>query len=161
MIQKGNDFWNSAFFCGSAAVVRKATLLEVGGIAVETVTEDCHTSLRLHSRGYDSVYYDKIMVAGLAPEQFSSYIGQQVRWARGMAQILRLENPLFNRSLNLTMEQRLCYFSATFHFFFGFPRLMYALAPALYLVFGINLVRRLGDRNACLCLAPHYSGHEC
>ena len=154
VIQKGNDFWNSAFFCGSAAVVRKATLLEVGGIAVETVTEDCHTSLRLHSRGYDSVYYDKIMVAGLAPEQFSSYIGQQVRWARGMAQILRLENPLFNRSLHLTMEQRLCYFSATFHFFFGFPRLMYALAPALYLVFGINLVRGLGIETLAYAL-PH------
>ena len=154
VIQKGNDFWNSAFFCGSAAVVRKATLQEVGGIAVETVTEDCHTSLRLHSRGYDSVYYDKIMVAGLAPEQFSSYIGQQVRWARGMAQILRLENPLFNRSLHLTMEQRLCYFSATFHFFFGFPRLMYALAPALYLVFGINLVRGLGIETLAYAL-PH------
>ncbi|MBD3881701.1 UDP-forming cellulose synthase catalytic subunit [Phormidium tenue FACHB-886] len=154
VIQKGNDFWNSAFFCGSAAVVRKAAVLEVGGIAVETVTEDCHTSLRLHSRGYDSVYYDKIMVAGLAPEQFSAYIGQQVRWARGMAQILRLENPLFNRRLHLTVEQRLCYFSATFHFFFGFPRLMYALAPILYLVFGINLVRGLGVETLAYAL-PH------
>ncbi|HEY9628495.1 MAG TPA: UDP-forming cellulose synthase catalytic subunit [Coleofasciculaceae cyanobacterium] len=154
VIQKGNDFWNATFFCGSAAVVRKSALEEVGGIAVETVTEDCHTSLRLHSRGYQSVYYDKIMVAGLAPEQFSSYIGQQVRWARGMAQILRLENPLFNRKLHLTFPQRLCYFSATFHFFFGFPRLMYALAPALYLVFGINLVRGLGIETLAYAL-PH------
>jgi cellulose synthase (UDP-forming) len=154
VIQKGNDFWNATFFCGSAAVVRKSALEEVGGIAVETVTEDCHTSLRLHSRGYQSVYYDKIMVAGLAPEQFSSYIGQQVRWARGMAQILRLENPLFNRKLHLTLPQRLCYFSATFHFFFGFPRLMYALAPALYLVFGINLVRGLGIETLAYAL-PH------
>ncbi len=144
VIQKGNDFWNAAFFCGSAAVVRKDYVLEVGGIAVETVTEDCHTSLRLHSQGYDSVYYDKIMVAGLAPEKFSAYVGQQVRWARGMAQILRIENPLFNRKLKLTLPQRLCYFSATTHFFFGFPRLMYALAPILFLLFGVNLVRGLG-----------------
>jgi len=154
VIQKGNDFWNAAFFCGSAAVVRKSALEEVGGIAVETVTEDCHTSLRLHSRHYQSVYYDKIMVAGLAPEQFSSYIGQQVRWARGMAQILRLENPLFNPKLRLSFPQRLCYFSATFHFFFGFPRLMYALAPAMYLVFGINLVRGLGIETLAYAL-PH------
>jgi cellulose synthase (UDP-forming) len=77
VIQKGNDFWNAAFFCGSAAVIRKDYVLEVGGIAVETVTEDCHTSLRLHSQGYDSVYYDKIMVAGLAPEKFSSYVGSR------------------------------------------------------------------------------------
>jgi cellulose synthase (UDP-forming) len=142
ILQKGNDFWNASFFCGSAAVVRKTHLLEVGGIAVETVTEDCHTSLRLHSKGYETVYYDKIMVAGLAPEKFSSYIGQQVRWARGMAQILRLEWPLFNRQL--TLPQRICYTSATTHFFFGFPRLMYAIAPIAFLVFGVNLVRGLG-----------------
>lgn len=154
VIQKGNDFWNAAFFCGSAAVIRKDYVLEVGGIAVETVTEDCHTSLRLHSQGYDSVYYDKIMVAGLAPEKFSSYVGQQVRWARGMAQILRLENPLFNRKLKLTIPQRLCYFSATSHFFFGFPRLMYAFAPMLFLLFGLNLVRGLGVETLAYAV-PH------
>ncbi len=154
VIQKGNDFWNAAFFCGSAAVIRRDSLLEVGGIAVETVTEDCHTSLRLHSAGYDTVYYDKIMVAGLAPEKFSAYVGQQVRWARGMAQILRLENPLFNRRLKLTIPQRLCYFSATSHFFFGFPRLMYALAPMLFLLFGINLVRGLGIETLAYAV-PH------
>ncbi|MCU0523968.1 MAG: UDP-forming cellulose synthase catalytic subunit [Elainella sp. Prado103] len=154
VIQKGNDFWNAAFFCGSAAVIRKDYVLEVGGIAVETVTEDCHTSLRLHSRGYESVYYDHIMVAGLAPEKFSSYVGQQVRWARGMAQILRLENPLFNRKLQLTVPQRLCYFSATTHFFFGFPRLMYAISPVLFLLVGINLVRGLGVETLAYAI-PH------
>ena len=154
VIQKGNDFWGAAFFCGSAAVFRKQHVLEVGGIAVETVTEDCHTSLRLHSRGYESVYYDKIMVAGLAPEKFSSYVGQQVRWARGMAQILRIENPLFNPRLNLSVPQRLCYFSACSHFFFGFPRLMYTFAPILYLLFGLNLVRGLGLETLAYAL-PH------
>jgi cellulose synthase (UDP-forming) len=155
VLQKGNDFWNAAFFCGSAAVVRKSHLLEVGGIAVETVTEDCHTSLRLHSLGYETVYYDRIMVAGLAPEKFSAYVGQQVRWARGMAQILRLENPLFNPKLKLTIPQRICYFSATSHFFFGFPRLMYAIAPALFLVFHINPIRGLGLETLAYAL-PHF-----
>jgi cellulose synthase (UDP-forming) len=155
VLQKGNDFWNAAFFCGSAAVVRKAHLLEIGGIAVETVTEDCHTSLRLHSLGYETVYYDRIMVAGLAPEKFSAYVGQQVRWARGMAQILRIENPLFNPRLKLSIPQRICYFSATSHFFFGFPRLMYALAPALFLVFGINPIRGLGLETLAYAL-PHF-----
>jgi cellulose synthase (UDP-forming) len=154
VLQKGNDAWNAAFFCGSAAVVRRSHLLEVGGIATETVTEDCHTSLRLHSLGYRTIYYDKIMVAGLAPEKFSAYVGQQVRWARGMAQILRLENPLFNRQLKLSIPQRVCYFSATSHFFFGFPRLMYALAPTLFLLFSINSVRGLGIETLFYAL-PH------
>ncbi|MEO0351187.1 MAG: UDP-forming cellulose synthase catalytic subunit [Cyanobacteria bacterium P01_A01_bin.15] len=154
VLQKGNDFWNAAFFCGSAAVIRRNYLLDIGGIATETVTEDCHTSLRLHSLGYRTVYYDKIMVAGLAPEKFSSYVGQQVRWARGMAQILRIENPLFNRRLKLRLSQRFCYFSATSHFFFGFPRLMYAIAPNLFLLFGINPVKGFGIETLFYAL-PH------
>lgn len=154
VLQKGNDFWNAAFFCGSAAVIRKEYALQVGGIATETVTEDCHTAFRLHSLGYESVYYDKIMVAGLAPEKFSSYVGQQVRWARGMAQILRLENPMFNRKLNLTLSQRICYFSATSHFFYGLPRLMYAIAPTLFLLFGINPIQGLGTETIVYAL-PH------
>ncbi|MHC5896946.1 UDP-forming cellulose synthase catalytic subunit [Nostoc sp.] len=154
VLQKGNDFWNAAFFCGSAALIRKSHALEVGGIAVETVTEDCHTALRLHSLGYKSVYYDKIMVAGLAPETFSSYVGQQVRWARGMAQILRLENPVFNRKLNLTFAQRICYFSATSHFLYGYPRLTYAIAPPLFLLFGVNSVQGLGLETLAYAL-PH------
>jgi cellulose synthase (UDP-forming) len=154
VLQKGNDFWNAAFFCGSAAVIRKEYALQIGGIATETVTEDCHTAFRLHSLGYESVYYDKIMVAGLAPEKFSAYVGQQVRWARGMAQILRIENPLINPKLNLTIAQRLCYFSATSHFFYGFPRLMYAIAPPLFLLFGINSVKGLGLETLFYAL-PH------
>ncbi len=154
VLQKGNDFWNAAFFCGSAAVIRKDYVLKVGGIATETVTEDCHTSLRLHSLGYETVYYDKIMIAGLAPEKFSAFVGQQVRWARGMAQILRLENPLLNPGLKLTLPQRLCYFSATSHFFFGFPRLMYAIAPTLFLLFGISPISGLGVETLTYAL-PH------
>jgi cellulose synthase (UDP-forming) len=154
VVQKGNDFWNAAFFCGSAAVIRRSHLLQVGGIAVETVTEDCHTSFRLHALGYESVYYDKIMIAGLAPEKFSALVGQQVRWARGMAQILRIENPLLNLRLKLSLPQRLCYFSAMFGFFYGFPRLIYAIMPTLFLLFGINPIRGLGLETLAYAL-PH------
>lgn len=48
--------WDATFFCGSCAVIRRKPLDEIGGIAVETVTEDAHTSLRLHRRGYTSAY---------------------------------------------------------------------------------------------------------
>ncbi|NEQ70033.1 MAG: glycosyltransferase [Symploca sp. SIO2D2] len=144
VLQKGNDFWNAAILCGSAVLLRKEYVLQVGGMATETLTEDCHTSLRLHSLGYKSIYYDKILAAGLAPTRFSSYIKQQIRWARGTAQVLRLENPLFNPKLNLTIPQRLCYFSATSYFFYGYSRLMYVLAPALFLLCAISPIKHLG-----------------
>ena len=57
LIQNGNDLWNGTFFCGSCAIIRRGPLEEIGGVAVETVTEDAHTSLRLHRLGYNSAYY--------------------------------------------------------------------------------------------------------
>ena len=48
LVQDANDYWNSAFFCGSCAVLRRTALEEIGGFAVETVTEDAHTMLKMH-----------------------------------------------------------------------------------------------------------------
>lgn len=136
VIQVGNDFWNSAFFCGSSAVLRRSALEDVGGIATETVTEDAHTALRMHARGWDSAYLALPQAAGLATERFAFYVSQRMRWARGMIQILLLDNPLLKRGL--TWAQRLNYLSAAGHFLFGLPRMVYLLAPPAYLVFGVH-----------------------
>ena len=93
LVQDGNDMWDASFFCGSCAVIKRTALDEIGGIAVETVTEDAHTSLRLHRLGYTSAYIRIPLAAGLATESLSAHIGQRIRWARGMVQILRLDNP--------------------------------------------------------------------
>jgi cellulose synthase (UDP-forming) len=134
IVQDGNDFWNATFFCGSCAVLRRPALLEIGGVAVETVTEDCHTALRMHTRQWNTAYINIPQAAGLATESLSSHIGQRIRWARGMVQILRLENPLFNPKL--TLAQRFCYFNACSHFLYALPRLIFLTAPLVYLLFG-------------------------
>jgi cellulose synthase (UDP-forming) len=138
LIQDGNDFWNSTFFCGSCAVLRRAPLMEIGGIAVETVTEDAHTALKLHRRGYTSAYINRPLAAGLATESLSAHVGQRIRWARGMAQIFRLDNPLGGPGLSLW--QRLCYSTAMLHFFFGLPRLVFLTAPMAYLFFEWHVI---------------------
>jgi len=132
LIQDGNDLWNSTFFCGSCAVMRRTALEEVGGIAVETVTEDAHTSLRMHRLGYHSAYLRAPISAGLATETLSAHIGQRIRWARGMAQILRVDNPLLGSGLR--WQQRLCYFNAMMHFLAGIPRLIFLTAPLAFLL---------------------------
>ena len=117
--------------CGTAA----AALDEIGGIAVETVTEDAHTALRMQRRGWNTAYINIPQAAGLATESLSAHIGQRIRWARGMVQILRRENPLFGRGLSLA--QRLCYFNATTHFLFAVPRLIFLTVPLTYLLLGM------------------------
>lgn len=132
LIQDGNDMWNASFFCGSCAVLRRGPLEEVGGIAVETVTEDAHTALKMHRLGYTSAYLNIPQAAGLATESLSAHIGQRMRWARGMAQIFRLDNPLRGKGLN--MGQRICYANAMLYFLNGFPRLIFMLAPLAFLL---------------------------
>ena len=51
-----------------------------------------------------------------------------------MTQILRLENPLFGRGLKLA--QRLCYLNSAAHFLFALPRLVFLMAPLIYLIYG-------------------------
>uniref|UniRef100_S0DF04 Cellulose synthase catalytic subunit [UDP-forming] n=1 Tax=termite gut metagenome TaxID=433724 RepID=S0DF04_9ZZZZ len=132
LVQDGNDMWDATFFCGSCAVIRRGPLDEVGGIAVETVTEDAHTSLRLHRRGYTSAYMRIPQAAGLATESLSAHIGQRIRWARGMVQIFRTDNPLFGKGLK--MSQRICYANAMLHFLSGVPRLIFLTAPLAFLL---------------------------
>ncbi|MFV0576415.1 MAG: UDP-forming cellulose synthase catalytic subunit [Vibrio sp.] len=132
LIQDGNDLWDAAFFCGSCAILRREPLEEVGGIAVETVTEDAHTSLRMHRLGYRSAYLRKPLSAGLATESLSAHIGQRIRWARGMAQIFRIDNPFMGKGLK--WHQRLCYANAMMHFLSGIPRIIYLLAPLAFLI---------------------------
>ncbi|MGO8758431.1 MAG: UDP-forming cellulose synthase catalytic subunit [Terracidiphilus sp.] len=132
VVQDGNDFWNSSFFCGSCAILRREALDRIGGIAVETVTEDAHTSLRLQMAGWNTAYINIPQAAGLATERLSAHVGQRIRWARGMIQVLRMENPLF--APGLKFPQRLCYFNAVGHFLYAVPRLIFLTAPLIYLL---------------------------
>lgn len=138
LVQKGNDFWNASFFCGSCAVLRREMLLEVGGIAVNTVTEDAHTSLKLHRLGYHSHYLGIPQAAGLSTETLADFLGQRMRWARGMAQIFRMDNPFLGSGLSLM--QRICYSTAMLNFLSGIPRLVFLTAPLGFLFFHAYLI---------------------
>ncbi len=132
LCRTGNDFWNATFFCGSCAVLRRTALDEIGGIATETVTEDAHTSLRMQMKGWNTAYINIPQAAGLATERLSAHVGQRIRWARGMIQILRTDNPLTAHGLKF--PQRLCYFNAMLHFLYALPRLLFMVSPLMYLL---------------------------
>lgn len=136
-IQKGLDRWNASFFCGSAAVLRREALEEVGGFSGITITEDCETALELHARGWNSLYIDKPLISGLQPETFASFVGQRSRWCQGMVQILMLKNPLFKRGLSL--PQRLSYISSSLFWFFPFVRSVFFVAPLLFILFDMKI----------------------
>ncbi|MEN3261912.1 UDP-forming cellulose synthase catalytic subunit [Sodalis endosymbiont of Spalangia cameroni] len=137
-VQQGNDNWNATFFCGSCAVIRRTALEETHGFAVETVTEDAHTALKLQRKGWNSAFLAIPLAAGLATERLGLHVIQRIRWARGMTQILRMDNPLFGRGLQ--WQQRLCYLNAMLHFQYGLPRVVFLTAPLAYLLFNQNII---------------------
>ncbi|WP_428944736.1 UDP-forming cellulose synthase catalytic subunit [Pantoea sp. FN060301] len=137
-VQQGNDNWNATFFCGSCAVIRRSALEEIGGFATETVTEDAHTALKMQRRGWKSAFLALPLAAGLATERLGLHVVQRTRWARGMTQIFRVDNPLLGRGLK--WQQRLCYLNAMLHFQFGLPRVVFLTAPLAYLLFNLNII---------------------
>jgi len=137
MTQRGLDKWDASFFCGSAALLRRSMLRETGGFSGVTITEDCETAFELHAKGYSSVFVDKPLIAGLQPETFASFIGQRVRWCQGMLQILMLKNPAFKKGLKPI--QKLGYLSSMTFWFFPFPRLVFMLAPLVYILLDVKI----------------------
>ncbi len=135
--QRGLDKWNGSFFCGSAALLRRAALMTTGGFSGITITEDCETALGLHAQGWTSIYVDKPLIAGLQPETFSSFIGQRSRWCQGMFQIFLLKNPALHKGLKPI--QRIAYASSMVFWFFPIPRLIFMIAPLLYIFLDVKI----------------------
>ncbi|HET7037008.1 MAG TPA: glycosyltransferase family 2 protein [Thermomicrobiaceae bacterium] len=136
VIQPGKNRWNAAFWCGSPAIVRRAALDSVGGVATGSITEDIHTSLRLHSAGWKTIYHNETLAYGIAPQTLHAFALQRLRWAQGTMQILRSrENPLIKP--RLTLAQRLNYLASMLTYFDSFQKLIYLLVPALILVTGV------------------------
>ena len=138
VMQPGMDAWGSTFFCGSAAVLRRSVIDEIGGISGETITEDAETTLNALALGYTTAYFNKPLVSGLQPETFSGFLAQRVRWSQGMLQIFLLKKPWALRGL--TLAQRILFTNFSLFWGFSVSRMLLLLTPPLYLVFSIKLL---------------------
>ncbi|HYQ78148.1 MAG TPA: glycosyltransferase [Solirubrobacterales bacterium] len=97
----GKDRHGAAYWCGSAALINRHALLEIDGVATETIAEDFHTTIRLQRYGWRTRYHDEVLVQGLAPHDLDGYLLQRDRWARGNLAVFTLpESPLRAKTLN-------------------------------------------------------------
>lgn len=134
-IQPAKNSFNAAFFCGSSALFRRTAIDSVEGFSTETATEDIHTSIRIHAKGWKSLFIPKRLAFGLAPEDMTEYHKQRVRWGAGSLGLLlrSKDSPLLIRGLSF--KQRLAYFHSTLAHMMGIYKLMYILMPALTIFF--------------------------
>jgi cellulose synthase (UDP-forming) len=135
VLQPGRDYWNATSSCGTSVVYRRSAILDIGGFAPETVTEDMHTAVRLHKRGYKSVYYPEPLAFGVAPNDLAEYAKTRHRWGQGNIQGLRCEGVPFSRGL--TLMQRICYLQLGLMYLEGWQRLILYLAPPFILMTGL------------------------
>jgi cellulose synthase (UDP-forming) len=153
VIQAGKDRLNSAFFCGSCAVIRRQALDDIGGFATGSVTEDIHTSIKLHKRGWKSVYYSRSLAFGLAPSSAIPFLKQRLRWGQGAMQVWRQEGIVFTRGLSL--GQRISYLATMLAYFEGWQRAVFFLAPVVVLTTGVMPILSL-DAAFLARFIPYY-----
>lgn len=130
------DGANSALCYGSSFVVRRDVLAEAGGFVTRSVSEDLYTGIRIAALGYQIVYLDENLSAGLVPEDMPSQILQRQRWSRGSIQAFFMkENPL--TIPGLTWRQRIAYMEGIFQWFNSPIRIVFMILPISVIFFGI------------------------
>ena len=136
-IQPIKDGAGSVVCAGTSFVVRREALNSIGGFVTDSLSEDYFTGIRLAAQGYELVYINEKLSAGLAAENISSHLAQRLRWARGTLQAFFISsNPLTIRGLSLW--QRLGHLEGLLHWFSCIPRLFFILLPILVIGFGIQ-----------------------
>jgi cellulose synthase (UDP-forming) len=154
VIQPGKDRWNAAFFVGSCAILRRAALDDLGGFPTGSITEDMLTSIRLHARGWSSVYHREFLAYGIAAQTLAPFAIQRQRWGVGNWQVFARANPLFLRGL--TLPQRLCYLASMIYPLEGLQKLIFYATPPIALVTGVLPMRAL-DAEYLLHFVPYFA----
>ncbi|HEY8916997.1 MAG TPA: glycosyltransferase family 2 protein [Chitinophaga sp.] len=119
---------------GANCTFRRQALDSIGGHAAG-LSEDMHTAMQLHAKGWRSVYVPAVLTYGLVPSTLSAYYKQQLKWARGTFELLVTTFPrLFKQ---FTWAQRLHYGTIPFHYFSGVIFFLNFLIPILSLSLGL------------------------
>jgi cellulose synthase/poly-beta-1,6-N-acetylglucosamine synthase-like glycosyltransferase len=123
---------DAALTIGTMCLLRKQAIIDAGGWATWCVTEDSELSIRIHDKGYSSVYIPVAYGKGLIPSRLSDYATQRYRWIAGPVQEFKHYFThligVDKKNSSLTLLQRL------HHFHHGFGSAMFSLnIPFLFL----------------------------
>ncbi|WP_101523353.1 glycosyltransferase [Nocardioides houyundeii] len=138
-VQPGRNHFNAAFCVGTNVMFRRSAVHEIGGICVDSKSEDVWTSLRLHERGWRSIYLAKSLAVGDAPETVEAYTKQQLRWATGGFEIWFRANP-FSPRRRLTPDQRIMYGITSTHYLTGIVPGALLFVPPMEIFFDLRPV---------------------
>ena len=120
---------------GANCTFSRSALTSISGHGVG-LAEDLVTAIRLHAAGWESVYVPEVLSRGLVPEDLGSFYKQQLKWSRGVYEVLFSELPhLFTQ---LRWRQRLSYLAIGTYYLCGVTTAAFLLLPYLYLWTGLQ-----------------------
>lgn len=120
----------TAVAIGANCTFRREALASIGGHGVG-LAEDLVTAIRMHAMGWKSVYVPEIVSRGLVPEDLGSFFRQQLKWSRGVYEVLFAELPTALKALR--WRQILSYLTIGTYYFSGATTFIYLVIPYLYL----------------------------
>lgn len=118
---------------GANCTFRRTALESIGGHGIG-LAEDLVTSIRLHAAGWTSVYVPEVVSRGLVPADLDSFLRQQLKWSRGVHEVLFREYPRAFR--RLTAHQKISYLMIGSYYVVGLTTLIYVAIPLIYLWLG-------------------------
>src|SRR5947209_4049049 len=125
----------TAVAIGANCTFRRTALESTGGHGVG-LAEDLVTAIRLHAAGWKSVYVPEVVARGLVPEDLDSYFKQQLKWSRGVFELLVTAYPkLFKK---FTWQQKLHYGVIPLHYLSGIIFLLNFLIPIISLLLDVS-----------------------
>jgi cellulose synthase (UDP-forming) len=145
--------YNAVLHIGSNAIFRRKAIEDIGGIPTKSITEDMATGMLIQAKGYKSFYVNKPLAIGRSVETIGDLVKQRDRWLRGSIQVAKKYNPLTVKGLNFM--QRLVYFDGVMYWTFGLQKMIYIIAPFLYLLAGLMLFKANGT-NVAMVFLPYF-----
>ena len=138
-LQPMKDGAGSVVCAGTSFIARRNALREIGYFVTDSVSEDYFTGIKLSAKGYELVYLDEKLSAGLAAESIGAHIEQRLRWVRGSLQALFIKsNPLTIPGLSLW--QRMGHFDGILHWFSCVPKVFFLIFPVICIFGQLNPV---------------------
>jgi cellulose synthase (UDP-forming) len=128
----------AAVVWGSHTTFRRAALAGIGGYQTG-LAEDLYTSMRLHAAGWRSVYVPTVHASGLVPGDLRAFTRQQLKWARGVFEVLVAVFPRLAR--RLAPGQAAAYLVRLTYYLVGPVFLLHALFAARALFSDASRVR--------------------
>lgn len=134
-VLRGLSSMRMTLLIGANHIIRSSALKGVDHYSAH-ITEDLITGMKLHTKGWKSVYLSEALAIGEGPATWEAYFTQQMRWAYGCMDIFFRHS--FGMFKKMGFRRSIYYFFLQQHYFSGIAMALSIVLLSLYFVAGLR-----------------------